>query len=438
MKDNRFEDLDEQIRDAASFALIAGNPAGHIEQALRLLNIAHRRTIVQSVYSAYSLAGAARGDLDEFVAARVFNNDDEEEKRFSEERAARVGRVISGADARGVASVIASCLLEQEGAELGIEEIVRALLLKTVTLPEQGASLVAATKFCESQVARMEHLPGELEREFRLLPRSAPDRDDDALEATNEDEPAWFRIYQHSETLAERRELEGAARRRDPFLAAMVRDFDLRPSVNPSPHVLRQNLDMLSDFVTKYVNVARSVVDSRSIVPAARLVEYLGLAGAPSPLIVPTWAIAVCRASLKEAIRQVQKSCESLLQMTPGQFEDFVGSLFRALGYRVEQTARTRDGGADLLCLRHDAGIPFRIAVELKRYRDTKIDVSMVRSFVGANQQFQADRLIFVTTSSYTRPAMQFADTYARRLLLLRDYDQIREWCREAWLSQGW
>ena len=126
------------------------------------------------------------------------------------------------------------------------------------------------------------------------------------------------------------------------------------------------------------------------------------------------------------------------MSLSPRAFEGFIADLFVALGYTVELTKTTRDGGVDLICLRSMHGLPFRLAVEVKRYReDRPITVQMVRSFVGANKQFEADKLVYVTTSSYTAPAMAFADRFASNLLHLKDYEQIKEWCHEA-KSEPW
>ena len=107
--------------------------------------------------------------------------------------------------------------------------------------------------------------------------------------------------------------------------------------------------------------------------------------------------------------------------------------MFKAMGYDVELTKATRDGGADLVCLRNQNGIPFRFAVEVKRYKESRpITVGLLRSFVGANEQFHADKLLYVTTSFYTRSALEFADKYASHLLALKDYEHMREWCDEV------
>ena len=117
--------------------------------------------------------------------------------------------------------------------------------------------------------------------------------------------------------------------------------------------------------------------------------------------------------------------------MSPREFEEFMGNVFSELEFDVELTMTTRDGGADLICTKSLHGIPIRIAVEVKRYRDKPIGVNLVRAFVGSNSKFRANRLLYVTTSRYTKSASDFADQYAAHILTLRDYDQITEWCQE-------
>jgi restriction system protein len=136
---------------------------------------------------------------------------------------------------------------------------------------------------------------------------------------------------------------------------------------------------------------------------------------------------------MQEAVALAERERESLMSMSPRKFEEFVAYLMQSLGFEVELTQVTRDGGADILCLLNRAGVPFRLAVEVKRYKEGRpVTVSLVRSFVGANQQFQANRLLYVTTSSYTAPATEFANKYASHFLTLKQYDQIQEWCREV------
>ncbi len=157
-----------------------------------------------------------------------------------------------------------------------------------------------------------------------------------------------------------------------------------------------------------------------------------GFEETPAGLLIPIRSNIAVAKSLEEAVLRAERDREAILSMSPRRFEEFVAFLFKELGFVVELTKCTRDGGADLLCLRSLHGVPFRLAVELKRYRDSPVSVALVRSFVGANKVFQANKLLYVTTSRYTAPAVQYADQYVAHLLTLKGYEQIQEWCREV------
>jgi hypothetical protein len=166
--------------------------------------------------------------------------------------------------------------------------------------------------------------------------------------------------------------------------------------------------------------------------------DKFGFVESPSGLFIPSHARRIISTQFADLINRASEDKAHLLALSPRGFEEFMAKLFEGLGYTVELTKSTRDGGVDLICLHALHGIPFRLAVEVKRYKENRpITVQMVRSFVGANKQYEADKLVYVTTSSYTAPAMSFADEYASQLLHLKDYEQIKEWCTEA-QTQSW
>ena len=133
---------------------------------------------------------------------------------------------------------------------------------------------------------------------------------------------------------------------------------------------------------------------------------------------------------MQEAVEKAATDRSSLLNMSPRKFEEFMAYMFSQLGFQVELTKTSRDGGADLICMQSKHGIPFRLAVEVKRYKENRpVTVSLIRAFVGANREFNANHLLFVTTSRYTQPANDYATDYAAHLLSLKDYEQIKEWC---------
>lgn len=150
-------------------------------------------------------------------------------------------------------------------------------------------------------------------------------------------------------------------------------------------------------------------------------------------LYVPKRREIVVAKTIDSALKSVAQDPSFLQQLSPRAFEEFIRDLFIRLGFEVELTQLTRDGGADLICMRDLHGIPLRMAVEVKRYKDTRpITVSLIRSFIGSNLQHRANKLVYITTSYYTQPARSFAAEYASHQLSLMQYDHLREWCLEA------
>lgn len=81
----------------------------------------------------------------------------------------------------------------------------------------------------------------------------------------------------------------------------------------------------------------------------------------------------------------------------------------------------------------YNHGIPFKIAIEAKKYKPTNpISVELVRSFVGANQMIKANKLIYVTTSYFTKDARDFAFCSGNtNLLELKELKDIVDWSNQ-------
>ena len=92
--------------------------------------------------------------------------------------------------------------------------------------------------------------------------------------------------------------------------------------------------------------------------------------------------------------------------VAPRKVEELVASVFRNLGYVVELTSHSGDGGIDIILLR-DSGSQ-QIAVQVKRHK-RKIDVSQVRAFFGALPPNRIHEGIFVGTTEFTPGARKFA-----------------------------
>lgn len=95
------------------------------------------------------------------------------------------------------------------------------------------------------------------------------------------------------------------------------------------------------------------------------------------------------------------ESIEELRELSPYEFELFVGEVFKSLGYTVYSTGNSSDGGKDLVMYKNGK----TYYVECKRYAaHHKVGRPEVQKLVGACLPASA-LPIFVTTSRFTKEA---------------------------------
>ncbi|WP_210727999.1 restriction endonuclease [Cellulomonas septica] len=113
-----------------------------------------------------------------------------------------------------------------------------------------------------------------------------------------------------------------------------------------------------------------------------------------------------------------------LLSMDPTAFERLVLHVLTALGYggrsgAVEHTGRTGDGGIDGIIRQDPLGLE-RVYMQAKRYAaDTPVGRPAVQAFVGALHGQQADRGVFITTSTFSRDAVEYVRYLRERIVLV-------------------
>jgi len=443
--ESRLNELDERVRSAASFTLYVANPRHHVSRMLLGLSPRALGSLLRDVHASARTEDPQDSDLSTFIARRLLDDTSVSASELSVDQMRTVLAVINGEDAAGVATVLAMCLVNDAyGASDDVESVLRQALTARVVLPEHGAAMLASCDFSFSQLNHAQVLPHELDSEYNtlgLLHGPTGEEADDYYSFIGDDEDFEidYRYDSYDDDDFPERRLHKEIQR-DPFLRQMILSFDLLPAFGDTALVVPQNIERLRRLAESLWEPSERVVAAhRSVLPAEQTLERLGIGERPRGLVIPSRQFFTARRAISDAVRLAEQSRDYLLSLSPVGFERFMVSLFRGMGYQVEHTALTRDGGADLLCLRSDHGMPYRIAVEVKRYSPKRpIDVSMVRSFVGANHQFGANQLVFVTTSRYTQPALEFGSQYARGLLLLKEYEAIREWCQEVRRTQGW
>lgn len=128
---------------------------------------------------------------------------------------------------------------------------------------------------------------------------------------------------------------------------------------------------------------------------------------------------------------------ETLLDLTPRDFELLAGHLFKKKGYDVTVTPRSSDGGYDVLALRTGPRGEERLHVECKRYTEN-VGVQIVRATLGTLVVKNATLAVIVATSRYTKAARKEAIESKRiELIDVDEFDKdLRQYVDPNWTSR--
>ncbi|MBG6083819.1 restriction endonuclease [Zhihengliuella flava] len=115
---------------------------------------------------------------------------------------------------------------------------------------------------------------------------------------------------------------------------------------------------------------------------------------------------------------------ERLRGATPDFFEEVVVKVLLAMGYggaeeRGQRIGGTGDGGVDGLIDQDPLGLD-RLYVQAKRYGDgNTVGREAIQAFTGALHGFGATKGVFITTSTFTKNARDFASSIPTRIILI-------------------
>lgn len=116
--------------------------------------------------------------------------------------------------------------------------------------------------------------------------------------------------------------------------------------------------------------------------------------------------------------------------LTPRQFEELIASLFKNQGFDVELTARTRDGGYDIVAVAHSGLNPETLLVEVKHFAPNRpVGVGIVRALYGVKKLNLASKGILVTSSYVSRDARHEFSRVIPWELDFAERDKVIEWC---------
>jgi len=120
-------------------------------------------------------------------------------------------------------------------------------------------------------------------------------------------------------------------------------------------------------------------------------------------------------------LRRLAKSGIKQIDVMDGAtFEEFLGTLFRRLGYRVENTRYRGDYGADLVASKDG----FKTAVQAKRW-SKRVGVKAVQEAVASAGYYKCHRALVVANRDFTKQARVLADA-----------NNVELWDRNALVSK--
>lgn len=116
---------------------------------------------------------------------------------------------------------------------------------------------------------------------------------------------------------------------------------------------------------------------------------------------------------------------QKVLEQSPERFEHIVLDLLLKMGYGKivddpgEVTKQSHDGGIDGIIKEDKLGLD-NIYIQAKRYTDTNIvGRPQIQQFVGAIDGQKANKGVFITTSTYSNEAKEFAKKASKKIVLI-------------------
>ena len=127
----------------------------------------------------------------------------------------------------------------------------------------------------------------------------------------------------------------------------------------------------------------------------------------------------------KELLQHVKNNPAIIDKLSPREFEEMICDLLDAQGYKVELTKQTRDGGKDIIVTQKSIMGDFCIYVECKKYdKANPVRVKLVRELYGTVMADNVTAGLMITTSYYTKDALEYRETVKNRITL-KDYRDL-------------
>ncbi len=127
-------------------------------------------------------------------------------------------------------------------------------------------------------------------------------------------------------------------------------------------------------------------------------------------------------------LKYLAENPQELYHLHDREFEKVMAEIYCKLGYKVDLTQETRDGGKDIIIRKPEVLGDFVYYVECKKYSSSRhIGVGIIRNLVGTVNTDRVNGGILATTSFFTRDAKKFIiENKLNYQIQTHDYDRIR------------
>ncbi|MGW8184927.1 MAG: restriction endonuclease [Candidatus Moraniibacteriota bacterium] len=123
-------------------------------------------------------------------------------------------------------------------------------------------------------------------------------------------------------------------------------------------------------------------------------------------VFLPVVIFAVYQKRKKRNFFESKNSLESIRNLKPDQFEEFICNLFDKLGYEAERVGGPNDGGIDVIATKNGV----KHYIQCKKFITRQVSVGDMRNFYGAVVDKLTDaKSFFITTNVFTLEAERFA-----------------------------
>ena len=145
-----------------------------------------------------------------------------------------------------------------------------------------------------------------------------------------------------------------------------------------------------------------------------------------SKLVVPRIIIAN-----EGLIEKLKRHPENIHQVSPRKFEELIADLLLGMGWDIELTPQSKDGGKDIIAILKTEIGELLCLVEAKHYSpDRPVQVGLVRQLYGTFVDHGANSAMLVTSSRFTKGAREFQSKHQYQISL-KEYADIVTWIQK-------